>query len=89
MSTQNLLVAFSREPCISQSPFNGRAIKTGFRAASSPAVLIVHRAVLLTKKKHQTNVSVKVQNKKCQQQAQHPKHWQLESYAIRTSSVVT
>ena len=49
-STPNLLAAFSREPCISQSPFNGRAIKIGFGAASSAAVLIVHRTVLLITK---------------------------------------
>ena len=53
--------------------------KTGFRAASSPAVLIVHRAVLLTEKNTKQMFLWKVQNKKCQQQTQHPKHWPLES----------
>ena len=48
--TQSLLVAFSPEPSILQAPFNGRAVKTGFRAVSSPAVLIAHRAVILKRK---------------------------------------
>ena len=45
-----LLVAFSPEPCISQVPFNGRAMKTGFRPVSTPTVPVMHRAVLLTRK---------------------------------------
>ena len=48
-TTRNLFVAFSLEPSISQVLLNRRAMKTGFRAVSSHAVLITCRAVSLTR----------------------------------------
>ena len=48
-TTQNLLVALSK-PSALQALFNGRSMKTGFRAVGFPTVLITLTAVILTRK---------------------------------------
>ena len=86
---RKLLVAFSWEPCILQEPFNGRAIKTSFRAISSPVVLMAHKAVILTRKTPNKYFFGKYKNKKCQQQTQHPKHWQLETGELSNTHIIS
>ena len=49
-TTRNLFIAFSREPSISQALLDGRAMTTGFRAVTFPAVIIACWAVILATK---------------------------------------